>query len=178
MSSAGFGPPRIVRVIAESTSQERRRSDASPTLSLVMATLGRTDPIARFLDSVEVDLSSSVELIIVDQNQDDRVSRLLDGRGLCGRVRVVTSRPGLSLARNVGVAAAGGALLGFPDDDCWYPPRLIDLVIQWFAEHPEAAGLSCRVSDERGRPSAGGYMARDPHWITRGNVWRLSLIHI
>jgi hypothetical protein len=28
------------------------------------------------------------------------------------------------------------------------------------------------VSDERGRPSAGGYMARDPHWITRGNVWR------
>ena len=146
--------------------------DMEPVLSLIMATRGRTEPIAVFLDALRKQAVSGVELLVVDQNADDRVDRLLASHTDDLPIRHLRARPGLSAARNLGTAVARGAILGFPDDDCWYPANLLVKVLAWFAENPQSDGLSCRVCDADGGASAGGYMARKPHWITRSNVWR------
>jgi glycosyltransferase involved in cell wall biosynthesis len=151
-----------------------RMPDSEIALSLIMATLGRVEPIEKFLDSISAEAPADlqgVELIIVDQNPDERVAALLAAKQLPLQIRRVRSRPGVSLARNFGVAQARGRLLGFPDDDCWYPSGLLRQVLAWFEAHPEADGLSCTVTDHRGRRSA-GFMAKRPQWIRRSNVWR------
>jgi GT2 family glycosyltransferase len=147
-------------------------TDPEVALSLVLATVGRTDPINVFLDSLCDPYLDRIELIVVDQNKDDRVRDLLEKRRDPLVIRQLASPRGLSRARNVGMAAANGRLLGFPDDDCWYTPRFISRILDWFERHPGADGLSCRVSDADGAASAGGYMSRQAQWITQRNVWR------
>ncbi len=148
----------------------------APELSLVMGTVGRTRELQVFLDALGGQFSDRVELVIVDQNPDRRVPSLLAERREAIPIRLIrVPWRGLSRARNVGVRQARGAILGFPDDDCWYPPGLIDQVLEWFAEHREADGLTCRVTDERGRHSAGGLMSATSHWVSRANIWRSAV---
>jgi len=148
----------------------------SPDLSLIMGTFGRTRELAVFLDALAGQAHDHVELIVVDQNRDERVARLLADHAAGLTVRHLrVPWQGLSRARNFGAAAARGAILGFPDDDCHYPPGFVAGLLAWFARHPDADGLSCRVADERGRRSAGGYMSRGAHWLDRRNVWRSAV---
>ncbi len=93
-------------------------------VSLIVATVGRTQELNRLLESIAAQSLTSLELIIVDQNADDRVKELLEDSEypfLCFHVR---SPRGLSRARNVGINLASGRIFCFPDDDCWYPGDL------------------------------------------------------
>jgi glycosyltransferase involved in cell wall biosynthesis len=146
-----------------------------PALSLVLGTVGRTRELGVFLDALRGQEAGRLEVVLVDQNPDDRVPRLLAERGDPVAIRLVRAPRGLSRARNAGLRHARAAILGFPDDDCWYPPGLVARVLRWFGDHPDADGLSCRVTDERGRHSAGGFMSAGSHWITRSNVWRSAV---
>ena len=47
-------------------------------VSLVVATVGRTQELSRMLASIDRQSLKGVELIIVDQNTDDRVEKLLE----------------------------------------------------------------------------------------------------
>ena len=51
-----------------------------PSFDLVVATMGRTDELAHFLDSVEVQDFERVRVIVVDQNDDERVEQIVRGR--------------------------------------------------------------------------------------------------
>lgn len=51
---------------------------------------------------------------------------------------------GLSRARNFGIEQATGDVLGFPDDDAWYRPDLLESVSAMLA-NPENDGVSFRV---------------------------------
>lgn len=164
MQCTSNGPPSLIA--AKGNMREQQIA-----LSLIMATLGRTDPIITFLDALRQQDVERVELLIVDQNDDDRVERLLRSRNDAVTIRRIHARPGLSHARNIGVAHARGELLGFPDDDCWYTPGLLRKVLEWFDRHPDADGLSCMVSDEHGRWSV-AFMPRRSQPITRRNVCR------
>jgi glycosyltransferase involved in cell wall biosynthesis len=104
------------------------------SFSLVMATRGRTKEIAEFLDSLLAQGRPEVEVIVVDQNEDDRLLPIL--APYQGRVPVRHLRSSVANAnhaRNLGLRAALGAIVGFPDDDCLYPPRLLDRVAAAFA---------------------------------------------
>jgi glycosyltransferase involved in cell wall biosynthesis len=101
-------------------------------ITLIVATVGRTQELSRLLESIAAQTLTSLELIIVDQNADDRVKKLLEDSVsslLCIHVR---SAKGLSRARNVGIDLASGRILCFPDDDCWYPGDFLLRVVQWF----------------------------------------------
>lgn len=90
-----------------------------PLLSLVVATVGRTSELKAFLNSLLASEHSDVELIIVDQNDDDRVVALLahfEGRVAVRHLRL--QQKGASSARNAGASVASGQWIGFPDDDC------------------------------------------------------------
>src|SRR5579864_3540599 len=90
--------------------------------SLILATVGRLDEVARFLQHLGRQTYRDFELIIVDQNSDDVLERLIRQYQGCFPVLHLRSEPGLSRARNVGLQHFSGDVVAFPDDDCWYAP--------------------------------------------------------
>jgi hypothetical protein len=125
-----------------------------PKFSLIIATLGRTAELAYLLQSVISQARSDIEVIIVDQNADDRINLLLAAMPLHFAVHHLrTEIKNVSAARNVGLAAATGAIVAFPDDDCWYPARLLDNVDLWFVENHKYGVLAVGAVDDAGLPS-------------------------
>lgn len=105
--------------------------------SLVVATIGRTRELETLFESLASQAYSEFECVIVDQNPDRRVKDIVDRWNGLLNLRVVDSAPGLSRARNVGLACAAGDIVAFPDDDCWYNPPLLGSVAGWFEQHSE-----------------------------------------
>jgi glycosyltransferase involved in cell wall biosynthesis len=99
----------------------------TPAVSLIVATVERTTELDRLFDSFAAQTFKDFEVIVVDQNIDDRLSPYLDrARRLGLTVKHLRHRPAnLSAARNVGIEAATGEWVGFPDDDCWYDDALL-----------------------------------------------------
>jgi len=119
--------------------------------SLIISTRGRTSELARLLQSLKTQTLQDFEIIISDQNPDDRLSTLLQDADWPGRLTHVKSSAGLSRGRNVGLERATGKILGFPDDDCAYPPTLLEKVAAFFEDHPDQGFLSGRsVADDGG----------------------------
>ena len=141
-----------------------------PRLSLIVATLGREAELARCLESLAAQTSHNFEVVVVDQNADDRVVALLDRQDAAFSITHARARPGLSRARNVGLQLARGGIVGFPDDDCWYDADIVARVLQFFADQPAADGLS-----GGGAAGAGGAprarFARGERWISAPRVW-------
>jgi GT2 family glycosyltransferase len=138
-----------------------------PSFDLVVATVGRTAPLGRLLDSLEQQDDAHVRAIVVDQNTDGRVAEILAGRGL--ELVHLRSPLGLSRARNVGLHEVSAELVGFPDDDCVYPPGLLRLLVERFAGDPPLDGLTGRTEDDEGRSSAS--WKRDAVFLTADNLW-------
>src|ERR1700687_2188783 len=85
-----------------------------PKFSLVLATVGRTSELERFLMHLNRQSYRKLELILVDQNPDDRLIPLVTTYRECFPVIHCRSAIGLSRARNVGLAHAAGDILAFP----------------------------------------------------------------
>lgn len=97
-------------------------------ISLVLATVGRTDELSVALDSIALQSEHPAEVIVVDQNGDDRLVPIVQRAREQGLVihHLHSQPPALSRARNVGLNAAVGDVVAFPDDDCWYEPTTLD----------------------------------------------------
>src|ERR1035438_4187408 len=119
------------------------------TFSLIVATLGRTRELENLFESLASQAYPNLECIIVDQNPDRRVKEIVDLWKDVLKLRVIDSALGLSRARNVGLTAATGDILAFPDDDCWYSQSLLACVSGWFEDHAEYGVLPRRELRER-----------------------------
>ena len=111
--------------------------------SLVMATRGRVDEVAAFLDSVLAQHRDDAEVIIIDQNGDGRLDGVI--AGYADRVALTHLRSSVANAnhaRNLGLRAARGAIVAFPDDDCLYPAGLLDRVAAAFDADPRLQVLT------------------------------------
>ena len=125
-----------------------------PTFSLIVPTFGRAEELDRLLSSLGEQSPASLEVIIVDQNDDDRVHPLLSLLDASVRVQHIrVTKKSLSNARNVGLAHATGEFVAFPDDDCWYPAEHLPKVEQWFHTHPQYDILAVGARDEDGLSS-------------------------
>ena len=143
---------------------------SSPQLSLIVATLGREAELARCLASLAAQTSRDFEVVIVDQNPDDRVAALLERERLPFPLTHVRAPQGLSRARNVGLRLARGNIVGFPDDDCWYDVDIVARVLQFFAAQPSAHGLSGGGAASAGGAPRGRF-ARGAQWVTAARAW-------
>lgn len=145
-------------------------------ISLVLATLGRSDEIRQLFDSIVQQDHSDIEVVVVDQNSDDRLIPILQAYEASFPIVHLRSLPGLSRARNVGMAAATGSVIGFPDDDAWYPAGMLARVASLFDENPGTAAYTGLCVDEHGNISAGGSglteMCAD---VNRNNVWHCGV---
>lgn len=115
----------------------------------MLATVGRTDELSTALDSIASQHEQPVEVIVVDQNIDDRLVPIVQRARDQGLVmRHLHSQPqALSRARNVGLRVAVGDVVAFPDDDCWYEPTTLAMVSAAFREHPSCDGLVAQWSE-------------------------------
>ncbi len=138
-----------------------------PSFDLVVATTGRSDELATFLDSVEAQDFERLRVIVVDQNDDERVESIVRGRRV--DVTHVHSERGLSRARNVGLRLVDADLVAFPDDDCVYPEGLLTRVAGRFHSDRALDGLAGRAADPDGRSSAS--WRTDPAPLTDDNLW-------
>ena len=123
-------------------------------LSLVVATVGDGDELDALLASlVATGPGPHFELVIVDQNEDDRLAATIarHSKALAIRHERVTFR-GASRARNHGARLARGAWLGFPDDDCVFLDDTLACV-ERVARDPMVGVVTGRTVDEDGLPS-------------------------
>lgn len=138
--------------------------------SLIMGTLGRRDEVGEFLASLQRQDHRDFELLIVDQNPDERLAPLIEEYRRHFRILRYRSAPGLSRARNVGLRYATGDVIAFPDDDCWYPDGLLSYVARRLQAQPSLDGLTGRFVDAQGR-SEGRWLPRT-QLLNRFSVWR------
>ena len=134
-----------------------------PSFDLVVATVGRTDELARLFESLDRQTHRGFRVLLVDQNRDEGVARFL--RPGVERLR---SAPGLSRARNVALPLVRADLVAFPDDDCVYPDDLLERVARRFAAQPQLDGLT-------GRDDSQARWANDGVVLTRENLWNRAI---
>src|SRR5262249_24155124 len=81
--------------------------------------------------------------VVVDQNMDERLLPHVERARYIGIAlkHLRQHPPNLAAARNAGIFAARGRWIGFPDDDCWYDPRLLERVAARFIAQDKPAGV-------------------------------------
>lgn len=125
-----------------------------------------------------------VELIVVDQNDDDRLVSILSkwsaqvdatkvGRQGAITLLHIRSNRGLSRARNVGLAHCSGDIVAFPDDDCSYPPDTLWNVDEWFRSNHGYDILSLASRDNSGNLS-GNKWHKESCDLAPINIFRTS----
>lgn len=128
-------------------------------LSLVVPTIHRTVELDRLLSSIcaqkagDLDLARDLEVLIVDQNPDDRLEGVLaPHRDRLTLVHLKAPPLGQSHAKNLGLEKARGRFVSFPDDDCHYAPDTLEKVLRAFQETGDGSALFGRALDpETGR---------------------------
>lgn len=125
----------------------------------------------QFLQSLQEQSYRDFELIVVDQNSDDRLKTVLESYADKYPILHMKSVPGLSRARNVGLDRAGGDVVVFPDDDCRYPHDLLQRIKDWLEQNPDYDGVSGRSVAPDGQSTVGSF---DSHAgeITKHTIWR------
>ncbi len=132
--------------------------------SLIVTTIDRIAEIDRLLMSLQKQSYRDLEVIVVDQNKDDRISPIVSRHSAHLTITHLRSAKGASRGRNVGLEHARGDVIAFPDDDCWYPPGLLEQVARVFAVNANCDGVS-------GRPFGSERWSMRPKRISRFNVW-------
>lgn len=120
-------------------------------LSLILATVDRTRELDRLLDYLVDQTNRLFELIVVDQNADDRLAPFvkraqesgIDIRHFRFDVR------NLAAARNHGLVHARHEIVAFPDDDCWYEQDVIERILQKFSADPSLDGVEACWKESR-----------------------------
>ncbi len=114
-------------------------------------------------------------MVVVDQNPDDRLAPLVNAyRDLYPILHLRTKRVGASAARNEGLRHSFSGVVAFPDDDCRYPPDLLEKVARFFDRHPEIDGLTGRLVDGQGQSSILDFDL-DPGPLDAINIWTRSI---
>lgn len=156
---------------SERTIASRLVAEALPTFDLILATVDRAEQLGQLLDSLERQTHPAFRLVVVDQNEDDRVARALAGRSL--DFLHLRSERGLSRARNAGLAQIAADVVSFPDDDCVYPDDLLERVARRFAADAALGGLTGREVGADGGSSPS--WKQDAAVLSDDNLWNRAI---
>ncbi len=110
-----------------------------PPISVIVCTRDRAEIVGRCLASLKRLNYPEYEVIVVDNApKDDRVRQTVADTGFR---YVREDRPGLSWARNCGIAAARYDLIAFTDDDLWVDADWLLGLADGFAD-PQVMGVT------------------------------------
>ena len=141
-----------------------------PFFSLVVPTVGRSAEVREMLRSAVGSSVQDFELIIVDQNADDRL------REVCAEYaariplqRMQVSFKGAARARNYGARFATGEVINFPDDDCELSTRLLEDAQRLFESNCYKVVIGMTV-DRQGHASTASFR-RDQRVLSEWSMW-------
>lgn len=118
---------------------------ATPSLTIVIATLGRPEPLERALASLAASLHQPDEVLVVDgDGSGDAAAVVAAHRGGTFEVRHVPAPRGLTRQRNVGVDAARGEVVLFLDDDARVRPDTLTRLVAAYRDS-DVVGSTGRV---------------------------------
>ncbi len=146
--------------------------------SLIMATKNRVDQVGRFMQALMEQDYQDFELIIVDQNPDDRLIPLIEQYQSQFTIKHVSHcTTGTSYSRNEGLKymAAEADLVAFPDDDCVYTPGFLTKVAAFFACEPERDILTTRILALDNDTDAFGFGVHKTGPVSEYNTWSLGV---
>jgi glycosyltransferase involved in cell wall biosynthesis len=139
--------------------------------SLVVATKGRSDDVGALLGTVSAQGAVTAEVIVVDQNEDDRLVPVL--APWLSRLAVTHLRSRIANAnnaRNLGLRHARGEIVCFPDDDCLLPEGVLARADAAFAADPSLMVLTGPAASPEGGLGSGRWREESGP-ITLANVW-------
>jgi glycosyltransferase involved in cell wall biosynthesis len=140
-------------------------------VSLIVATRGRSAELATLFDSLLVQAVAPIEVIVVDQNSDDRLVPVLERfRDRLALRHLRSTIANANNARNLGLRYATGAIVCFPDDDCWLPEGVLARACAAFEADPALQLLTGPAASPEGGLGSGRWRA-DAGAITLKNVW-------
>jgi len=117
--------------------------------SLVMTTLGRDKDIINFIESLLKQTYTNYELIIIDQNNDDRVVNIFNQYKDKNKIFYYhCDKKGISVGRNMGLKHVTGDIIAFPDDDCEYDSDTLNKIASFFNSNPNYSFYSCNSKDK------------------------------
>lgn len=137
------------------------------TFDLVVATVDRVSELRRLFESLALQTHEDLRVLLVDQNEDDRLEEILRDHSAL-RIERLRSPRGLARARNVALPHVDADLVAFPDDDCVYEPGLLERVARRFSDDPDLDGLSGRADDSP-------RWKKDAATLTRDNLWNRAI---
>ncbi len=121
-------------------------------VSIIVCTYNRVSWLERCLASLWAQSPRPGEIIVVDGPSNDGTRELLGHLSDQGQVRLVEQRKleGISAARNLGLVAAKGKVVGFIDDDAQAEPGWISALLSGFSGD-NVAGVGGPVLSIEGR---------------------------
>ena len=119
-----------------------RLPDRPPRISVVVCTMySRRSDLSRCLQSMARLDYPDFEVLVID-NRADANPPIPPVPG----VRILREpAPGLSRARNAGIAAADGEIIAFTDDDVSVDPLWLTAIAAFLQDHPDAGGVTGMV---------------------------------
>ncbi|MCO6185302.1 glycosyltransferase family 2 protein [Rhizobium sp. L1K21] len=148
--------------------------NSPPFISMVASTLGRDTELSLLLESLAAQGDDHFELIIVDQNADDRLLPVIAPfKDKFPITRIQTDLKGLDRGRNLGAAHARGDWLLFPDDDSWYPADFLKKLRYLIVSEP-ADIYSGRSLNADGKEIMVRFLQEDAE-ISRQNIWQVLI---
>ena len=114
------------------------RANLRMDISLIVATRNRASQLVHCLQALSrLRYDGPWELVLVDNGSEDCTAEILKGFSATARfpVRYVyEGAAGLGRARNAGLSAATGEVVGFTDDDCYPQDSLLQETVRAFAD--------------------------------------------
>lgn len=120
-------------------------------ISLIVATLNRTNELDTLLSSLSEQSYRDFEVIIIDQNDEPVLLQIVQKwQNAMNIIHKRINIKGVSNARNIGLAISTGEIICFPDDDCMYYPDTLKVVHDVFSFDASANILLGRIIDSFG----------------------------
>lgn len=135
-SCAGLAPENLADV------PPARFQGPFPSMAVIVCTRNRTDDLRQCLDSLKRLDYPSLELLVVDNAPDNDATAQLVRTHYPEARYVHEPTPGLSHARNRGIAEATADLIAFTDDDVVVDRDWAMAIARLFAESPEVMAVT------------------------------------
>ena len=142
---ARFGLPGLDSLSAEGIQTEEKLVDEAvdgPLVTVVLCTRNRPESAMKTLRGLTAMHYRPFEILVVDNapSSDATKDAVLGEFGADPRFRYVREpRPGLSCARNRGIAEAAGDIVAFTDDDVRVDPWWLDGIVRGFRAADDVA---------------------------------------
>lgn len=118
-----------------------------PSVSIIIATYNREEPLIRALKSVLAQEYKHCEVIVVNQTEKHTPETKKYLESVAEKIQLIhQTEPSLTKARNKGLNHASAEIIIFVDDDVELPPNFIEEHVNSYT-HPEVAAVAGKINE-------------------------------